>query len=234
MEENQNPLPAAEPTATPTTTKKYTSNIPTKDADLISVSEKVATKWQSRTELTLVWTSADILLAKSRSLLNSYSQSEAGRGDRRPITRQITDLESEMDRKVEDLKKYLQFKFNKNADSMYAAFGIKKVNASYKLPRDRDQRIKAIPLFIAGLSAYDLDKVENWGTVWADFNTRYSELIDSANSTDIGITEAVKDKSVLRTEIVKILNAVLHLIRANYPDTADAELRIFGFEKNKY
>jgi hypothetical protein len=55
-----------------------------------------------------------------------------------------------------------------------------------------------------------------------------------ASTTDGQVAIKVGDKNELKTYLKKVLNALMLVIKGNYPDTYKAELRDWGFQKEKY
>jgi hypothetical protein len=48
------------------------------------------------------------------------------------------------------------------------------------------------------------------------------------------VASKVGDKNILKKELKKALNAIVNIIKANYPDNYKEELRNWGFQKEKY
>ena len=59
-------------------------------------------------------------------------------------------------------------------------------------------------------------------------------LLTQATATDGTVSIKVSSKNVLKDRVKKTMNCLISVIRGNYPDTYKAELRAWGFQKEKY
>jgi hypothetical protein len=59
-------------------------------------------------------------------------------------------------------------------------------------------------------------------------------MLEDAIIADGQVSTKVGSKNLLKEELEMVLNSLIHLIKANYPDSYEAELRNWGFQKNKY
>ena len=211
------------------------SNIPRADVDLKDVSEKVSTEWSNNTGLTLLWTTQPVFDAIVEAFGTILMERKSTGGTRPEVTRKLSQLDITMNTDVENVKRYLVEKYTKTeAPSYYAAFGIVKVDKMYKLPIDRDERINALALMLPAITLHGFDSKPYGLAYWTDVKTRYEALMAQASSIDGTVSNKVGDKNVLKAKIKKVLNALIQLIKANYPDTYKAELRNWGFQKEKY
>ncbi len=69
-----------------------------------------------------------------------------------------------------------------------------------------------------------------WDAAIADFDT----ATGSTTKVVKDINKEVADKKTLRAAIEAHLEAIIHLVKANYPTTWQSELRNWGFLKNNY
>lgn len=69
---------------------------------------------------------------------------------------------------------------------------------------------------------------------WQDISTRYEAALTLSVDTDGNVAGLVSTKNEARKQIEKTLNALIHIIKGNYPDTYAAVLREWGFQKEKY
>jgi len=51
---------------------------------------------------------------------------------------------------------------------------------------------------------------------------------------DESVAGKVSEKNVLRDELRKHLFALVNILKGNYPDTYKSEMRVWGFQKEKY
>lgn len=117
---------------------------------------------------------------------------------------------------------------------IYSQFGIKKDNDRYRMPDDRNDRKNALKMMLDALAANGFDGNKYGAAYWTPLKVEYETLYDKSVEIDSDVTGKVSVKNQLIEKIIKTLKAIVHLIKANYPDTFDAELRKWGFQKGKY
>ena len=215
--------------------KSKRSNIPSSDIDLVSLAHNVADAWETK-GLTLLWLDIDSFNTTISNFESSLDEKTNVNARRNPITARIRELNELIDKKTEQIKYYLAEKYDgkRNAVSHYAKFGIYKQRSSYKLPRDQEARVKALKQLLDSLVSEGFGD-RTFGTAfWTEIHDEYKTLVESVTSTISNVSGHVGIKKELRTELKKGLNALIHLIKANYPNTYQSELRVWGFQKEKY
>lgn len=223
---------------TPESTEKKvnkTKILPAKQADMVDLSEYVAKKWASSPDITLRW----IKLAEFQTLVQDFKNSlgeriQVGSG-RQSTTKLLKNLDTELNKAVEELKIAILGKFGKEDGKAYfSEFGIAKVNKTFKLPQDRNQRQKALITLLQGLEKHQLTVTKYPLQFFKDTQTQYNTLMNEAKDIDSTVSAEVGNKNELMKQVEKVLNALILMIKANYPDTYQAELRAWGFQKEKY
>jgi len=211
------------------------SIIPQSDVDLKDVSKQVCTTWGDNPLLTMLWLTQPDFETLVDEFGNVYTIRKSTGGTRPEVTRKLLQLDKTMNTDIENIKRYLVEKYTKTeAPSYYPAFGIVKTGKLFKLPTDRDERKAALDLLLPAITLHGFDSKPYGLAYWTDVKTRYDALMAQASSIDSAVSSKVGDKNVLKSKIKKALNALIHLIKANYPDTYKAELRSWGFQKEKY
>lgn len=215
--------------------KSKRSNIPSSDIDLVSLAHNVADVWAEK-ELKLLWLDIDSFNTTINNFDNSLDEKTNVNARRNPITARIRELTEIIDKKTEQIKYYLAEKYDgrRNAIAHYAKFGIYKQRSSYKLPRDQEARVKALKQLLDSLISEGFGD-KTFGTAfWTEIYNEYKTLVESVTDTISSVSGHVGIKKELRAELKKGLNALIHLIKANYPNTYQSELRVWGFQKEKY
>jgi hypothetical protein len=69
---------------------------------------------------------------------------------------------------------------------------------------------------------------------WTDIQERFNNLLDTSVDSTGTVSENAGNKTVLRSKIKRVLNSLIHLIKANYPDTYKSVMRSWGFQKERY
>jgi hypothetical protein len=213
---------------------KTTGNIPVADANFSTVITDVATKWKASPKITLIWTTAAEFSTKAVSFNQELSNRyDVGRS-RPQITKRLKELDASIDSSLTYVKAYLLEKFKEAATSYYPSFGIKHKGNKYAFPRDRNKRKDSLRLMIAAINANGLGTKEFGTTFWTKIKTEYDTLLGKAITTDGAVSTKVSSKNELKEDLKKTLNSLIKVIQGNYPDTYKAELRNWGFQKEKY
>lgn len=222
------------PTQETPKTNKRVRKLPESDVNLADVAQKVAQNWQNKT-LGLQWMSA----ADFKSLVDDFSaqlQNRLQEGTLRPqITIRLKELDKQINSHVSYLKNYIIEEVGKsNASAYYAQLGIERIGNSYRLPSDRNNRLNALQILLQGIAQRGYGE-RTYGTAfWQAITDEYAALLAQADEMDSMVSDKVNIKNQTKEQVKKVLNALIYLIRANYPDSYKAEMRIWGFHKEKY
>ena len=230
-------MPETEPTTPVNDVPKpsKTGNVPAKDLDFGNVVSSVSAKWTSNTWLTLKWANAPEFAVKVENYKNTLDVRLQTGSTRPQITKAMKVMEKKMDDTISYVKGYIIDKYKKDvAKSYYAAFGLVLHNKTYKLPKDQNARSNALTLMLKGIADNGFNDKEFGAEFWTAIKTEYDLLLQSATATDGQVSIKVGDKNELKTYLKKVLNAIVLVIKGNYPDTYKAELRDWGFQKEKY
>jgi hypothetical protein len=212
-----------------------TTNVPVADLDFSNVVGKVSTKWNTAPWLTLQW----LTVSEFETKTNTYQATLTTRiqtGNNRPqITKALKNINKEIDNKLANVKGYIADKYGKeNAVSYYASFGIEFSNKTYHFPIDQNSRSEALELMVNAIATNGFND-KTYGTAfWTNIKTQFDNLLQLASDTDGTVSNKVGDKNALKKELKKALNAIVLVIKGNYPDTYKQELRTWGFQKEKY
>ncbi len=217
------------------TTPNKVDNIPAADIDLKDVAKQVCDKWLAEPAITMIWLTQEDFCVTVESFDTTLMARKSTGSTRPQITGKLQKLDDTLDQDVEYLKVYLVDKYGKaDAPSYYAAFGIVKEGHVYKLPRDRNERLAALELLVPAITTHSFQTKQYGLTYWTGQKTLYDTLLTSATTIDGTVSSKVGDKNVLKKQIKKALNALINIIKGNYPDTYKTELRSWGFQKEKY
>lgn len=215
--------------------KKSKSNIPQAEADLISVATLVADTWQTRPDLTLIWADPPGMKKTIETFKASFVERNELKGSRAIITQTLKEINAEINQSLKHVKSYIAELYTVNkAPTYYAQFGIVKKNKVYRIPADNDNRFHSLGQMVKAISEHGLDDRIYGKAYWEDIYNRFSEAKVQASETDSSSSGHVSVKSGQKPVIRKTLNALIHIIKGNYPDSWKEELRVWGFQKNKY
>lgn len=214
---------------------RKTNLIPSKVADVLSLAKSINAKWANSPTITLVWmTQPNFATLVSSFDANLTARIQVG-SNRESQTQTLAQINKRIDAAVTEVKVYIEKKFKKaNASANYSKYGIALENKSYKLPKDNDKRLLAIPLMQAAIAA-DGFGTEEFGTAfWTGILAEFKTALTASNNTAKGISSKVAAKDTDLEKVIKVLNSIIKLIEANYPDTTNEVLREWGFLKQNY
>jgi len=210
------------------------SNKPMTDNDILAVLESLIPKW-NESKITVAWmlkSELEQLFTDYKSVSFNRRTSGASRGG---TTDEIGLLDKEIDVAIEHVKNRLseRLKSKRSAIARYPELGIEK-GRKYALPEKREDRLKAFPILIESLKAYNFLDTEFNLKYWEEVYVRYETLAKQARSTAGNVSMKVGTLNQYRAETRKFFNSFISIIRGNFPDTWRNELRNYGFQKEKY
>lgn len=210
-------------------------NVPAADINFGNVVATVSTKWIANDWLTLKLLTATQFQTNATSF-NTTLEARLQEGSTRPqLTQSIKALDKSIDNALSYVKGYITNKYKKeNATSYYAAFGIEHKGKKYVFPTDQNKRIAALKLMIEAITTHEFINEEYGLAFWTPIKEQYILLVKDATKTDGQVAVKVGDKNNLKNNLKKGLNAIVNVLKANYPDTYKQELRDWGFQKEKY
>lgn len=234
--ENNLEIISQDTTNAPTTKKKAKQKLlPNTQHDLLTLADNVCKKWEETPLLTLLW----IKPTELKKMIQDYrisleNKTEAG-NERGSQTQTLKDLDLQIDKAVEDVKLAILAKFGKEKGKAYfSEFNIIKQNNMYKLPRDRNMRVNALPFFVKAVKKHDITIVNFDTKFFESIVQNYMQAFETTQKTDSTVSINVSNKNEARKQIEAVLTALHHLIKINYPNTYEGELRGWGFQKEKY
>ena len=214
---------------------KNKSFLPTAQFDLLNLAESVANKWAENPQLTLMWVKVEDFkktVIEYRTFLEQRVEAGSGRGSQ---TQTLNDLDKQINQAVIETKTAIMAKFGSAKGKAYfGEFGIVKQSGGFRLPADRNQRTNALSLFVKAVKTHSLQVAGFDSTFFDSILDAYTEAFKATKKTDSVISTSVGNKNDLRKQVETVLSALNTLIKVNYPNTSDGELRGWGFQKEKY
>lgn len=211
-----------------------TPRLPTTEEDLKNLAQRVLAKWQTDKMEVRYKKIADF-----EKDVQAFADSLSSRGDkgdqRKPVSKQLRDLDKEIDLHIEDVKVYIKAdKGAKQAEPFYPQFGIEKVSKGYKFPADRDARLRSLKKIVQALTAHQMTTQSYGKTYWEGILSQYQALLEDTNQADSEISGKVREKNNAKSEVRKVLNCLMKLIEGHYPDDYESVWREWGFQRGKY
>ncbi|MDR0844345.1 MAG: hypothetical protein LBN71_03925 [Tannerella sp.] len=215
--------------------KRKKGNIPAAEADLIVLSRNIVEAWKKQPVFTLVWTNPQAFETAVNLLETSFSERESTKGERSIVTVDLKSINTEINQNLSYVKNYLADQFTKKtAPAHYPDFGIVKTSRGYGLPEDNDKRFYALKQLITSIGASQFSGQRYGHAYWLDILTRFETAKNKASESDSATSQYVNVKTEQKAVIRQTLNALILVIKANHPHQWRDELRVWGFQKEKY
>lgn len=208
--------------------------VPRTEAEIIDVGENVLEAWRKK-GLVLTWTTPDTFSEQLGVFSQTYVARKDTKGKRRIITNTIRTINSEINTSLDHVKKYLSEEYGaKNAPVYYAHFGIVRVRNTYMLPAAGKDREAALHQLLIGIDEHGFNDRKYGKAYWRNIAKKFTAARVEASGSDSDSSQQVAEKTEARENVLMTLNALINLIKANYPRSWKEELRVWGFQKEKY
>ncbi|GAB3837421.1 hypothetical protein [Hymenobacter jeollabukensis] len=231
--------PAADghaPDPAPSQSKASAPSLPQTELALAELALLAADEWLLRPQLTLLWTSSADFKQLASDFRGSIQDTDDAGDALAPQSNRLAVLDALINDKLRYVKNALANQYDEEDDGRpyYPEFGIGKFSGTWQLPKDRVERTKALKKLVAALPKHGLGQQKHGTDFWAPIAKEYAELTSStAKGKGLRATE-VAGKGTLREQVEDVLEALKNLLKANYPNTHQAEKRKFGFLKETY
>ncbi|TGE21284.1 hypothetical protein E5K00_13400 [Hymenobacter aquaticus] len=228
-----NPAESATTPAKPVKSAKRANQLPTNAIALAEVATNAAKAWQSSELPGLLWLTKADFASQAAAFADSRDEADAAGDARTPQSKRLKTLDTLLDKSLRYVKGYLA-EANDDKTAYYGEFGIEKSGSTYRLPKARPERVKALGKLLKALKAHKFDK-NKYGTAhWEPLVTEYKQLVQDSTDTSGERSGKVSTKDQGEEQVRKALRALIHHIKAQFPDTFEAKLREFGFQKESY
>lgn len=222
-------------TAPKKTTIQRTSQLPASDVALSALATTAADAWTASALPPLLWLSKADFTALAASYAQGRDAADAAGDQRTPQSQRLQQLDKLFDKHLRYVKGYLAEAHDEDEGrSYYPEFGITRENKVYSLPRARAERVKALDKLLKALKAHDLDKKKYGTALWQPLVQEYAQLVQASAESAGQRSAKVSGKDQHEAQVRQALRALIHHLKANYPDTVAAQLRAFGFQKESY
>ena len=213
--------------------------IPKKDGPLAEVARLAAEAWGKETWFTLRWKTQADFAKLAADFSGSISDKRSAATARTPQSQRLQELDDQFDEGIRILKKYINEDsgYDKaRTDARLPGFGLlANKNGGFNLSRDRDQRLVALREMLLPAVAKAPFAKRDYGTAfWQTRFDEYKELLGKTDGLAAKVSKSVSQKDAAKLELRRVLQAVVYALKANFPDTFEAELRSWGFRKESY
>lgn len=237
-DQSTTPAPAG---ATPTTDAVMNPklHIPKKDGPLAEVARLVAAAWEQETWFALRWKTQTDFAKLVAQFSTGLTERRGAAASRTPQSQRLQELDEQFDEGLRILKKYINEDSNYSKEKTEARlpeFGlITRKNGNFILSTDRDQRLVALrDMLLPAVAAAPFAKREYGTAFWQIRFEEYQALLSKTDGLAGKVSKSVSQKDAAKLELRKVLQAVVYALKANFPDTFEAELRVWGFRKESY
>ena len=235
------PAPAGAPTPTPTPDAVVNPKllIPKKDGPLAEVGRLVADTWGLEKWFVLRWKTQAEFAALAAEFAAGLTERRGAAAARTPQSQRLQELDDQMDEGLRILKKYINEDsgYDKaRTDARLPGFGLlANKNGGFNLSRDRNERLKALrDLLLPAVAKAPFAKRDYGTAFWQTRFDEYKTLLGQTDGLAGEVSKSVSQKDTAKLELRKVLQAVIYALKANFPDTFEAELRSWGFRKESY
>jgi hypothetical protein len=216
-------------------TNSKTPTLPRGDDDLLAVAQRASTKWTGTPAITLVWMTAPNFATLVGNFATEIGQRDTAGGARSPLTDSFNTINEKIDDAIPFVKGYIAGKYGaSHATSHYAPFGIVHRKEHWEFPVDHDERKAALDMMVAAIAAEGFGAFEYGTTFWTDARTEFNTLLSSTSGADQTISTEVSQKNQLKTQVKRVLQALIYVLHGNYPDTYFSTLREWGIIKQDF
>ncbi|GAB3845667.1 hypothetical protein GCM10028822_04440 [Hymenobacter terrigena] len=240
-DQSTTPVPAG--ASTPTSTADAVVNpkllIPKKDGPLAEVGRLAAEAWGKEPWFVLRWKTQADFAKLVADFSSGITEKRSAATARTPQSQRLQELDDQFDEGLRILKKYIDEDsgYSKaKTDARLPSFGlVARNNGSFALSRDRDERLVALrDMLLPSVAAAPFAKRDYGTAFWQTRFDEYKTLLDQTGGLAGQVSKSVSKKDVAKLELRRVLQAVVYALKANFPDTFEAELRSWGFRKESY
>jgi hypothetical protein len=213
--------PAAAPAPKPV---QRASQLPDTALALSAVATTAAGAWTGSELPSLLWLAKADFKAQTEAFAAACAAADAAGDARSPQAARLKALDELLDKGLNFVKNYLH-EDQDDDQAYYPEFGITKEGKNYRLPTGRTERVAALTKLQAALVKYKYTDKKYGTAYWAPLATEYAALVEASTGTAGEHSTKVDVKVQGDAAIRKALR---------YPDSFEAQLRAFGFQKEKY
>ena len=220
--------------------------LPKADQTLFDVGKNVNARWAMVPALTLLWLTPAAYATALADFGSNLTDKRRVAAERSPNVQRLMELDDEADNALPYLKSYVNEEAGSKAkgNAQYAAHGMVLVGKKTKrmeLAADRQERVNGVQMLLlklttGGAAGAPLPYASRkFGTAfWQTWLDEYKPLVEKSGADAGTVSHKVGRKNEAKNTVTKALRAIIYLLKANYPDTFEAELRQWGFQKESY
>lgn len=208
--------------------------VPKKDADFAALCESVNEQWKEHPFFVLLRMTQPAFEQMTIDFTNELETTVQLTANRPVLTSKLREADKLISKATAQIKIYLKEKYEQGAVAYYASFGMVWERERYGFPKDRNKRISSLELAKSAIIAEGFGNNKYGEQFWEDMHHQYSQLWGAAVDNDGERSKKTANKNWLKEKLTTTLNALILLLKANYDDEYPGQLRLWGFQKEKY
>ena len=218
--------------------------LPKADPTLFDVATAVKTRWDATPALTLLWLTPATYGTALADFGTNLTEKRRLAAERSPNSQRLIELDDVADNALPFLKGYIDEEAGSKTTgkAAYASHGLTKRRKNWEWANDREERVKGVEMLLLKLATVGPDGKptlsyadRKFGAAfWQQWLAEYKPLVGQSSGDAGTISHKVSRKEESKKIVLKALRAIIYLLKANYPDTFEAELRVWGFRKESY
>ncbi|MDO7873463.1 hypothetical protein Q5H93_01880 [Hymenobacter sp. ASUV-10] len=212
-------------------------NLPQGQLELATLAVAAATEWQASPLGDLLWKTKAQFLTQATAYRASLDTADEADDTIGPNAKRYRELDKLINKKLKFVKGYLAEESEEDdGKSLYEAFGIVREGSNWMLPIAQTDRSRKLQKLLLALKAHGHDKKKFGVAFWQPIADEYAALVADSGKTRGAASDAVGTKNAQEEPLREVLRALIHAIKANYPDekVCKGVLRKFGFQKEVY
>lgn len=221
-------------TANESATPKKVSTLPKSQAELLAVAIRALQNW-NEVKFPIQWIKKNDFANLLIEFEASFTSGKTASATRLQVTSELRTANKNIDKGISDLKRLMVNKYGRDYKSYLQHVGIKVVNGRFVFPKNQQERKHALEMVCRYVENNpSLTSAELTLAHWQNMLAEYVRCLNLAVESDNTVTDSSMKKGQYKETIVKTLNSLILLIKANFPDTYTQEIRLWGFHKEKY
>jgi hypothetical protein len=222
---------------TPDAPGRTKDNLPQGQLELATLGIAAAKAWNESPLGNLLFKTKAQFITQTQAYRNSLATADEAGDAISPNAEAFEKMDDIINKNLRYVKAYLAEDHESDqGKSLYKEFGIGRVGKNWALPIAQGARAMALGKLLKALVKYGYGTRKYGTDFWQPIHDKYAPLVAESGEDRGGASAAVGVKNAQEEPLREMLRALIHLIRANYPDekTYRGVLRVFGFQKEIY
>ncbi len=161
--------------------------------------------------------------------------STTNKADVSPSSQRIEELDKKIDKNLNNLKSYPRAQFGyKEGVKQFARLGIVHEKDKYIIPKQRSKRLASLEIMLIGIQKLGYTDYLHGLAFWQPIYDEYNAILSANKELRGDTTLSTHEKNQLKDKLRHQLGIIYKLVEINYDEDAEAMLRKWGFQKERY